>query len=124
MGAEAIGQLAQQIQHRPGCDHHQQLRQERLLCTQELRQESREEKDVFRIAGTEHERAAEQCAKARNRRCQRHFSTVGRLARLLPALPGEVEQVQRADDFQSAEQLFRRQQQSAQTQCRGAQQAD
>ncbi len=44
----------------------------------------------------------------------RHFGAVGRLARLLPALPGEVEQVQRADDFQGAEQLFRRQQQGAQ----------
>ncbi|MCY1451755.1 hypothetical protein D9M71_686360 [compost metagenome] len=49
---------------------------------------------------------------------------MGRLPRLLPALPRQVKQVQAADDFQRTEQLFRRQQQGAEAQGRGAEQAD
>ena len=76
MGAEAIGQFAQQVEQGPGRDHHQQLRQERLFGTQELRQEGGEEQDVFRVARAQHERTPEQCAKAWHRCCLWHFSAV------------------------------------------------
>ena len=124
MGAQAVGQLAAQVKQGPGDDHDQQLRQERLLCAEELGQEGGKEQDVLGIARPQYKGAPEQCTKARHGCRLGHFSGVGRLPGLLPALPGEVEQIQGADDFQGAEQLLRGQQQRAKAQGRGAQQAD
>ncbi|MNI62494.1 hypothetical protein D3C73_1178190 [compost metagenome] len=124
MSAKAVGELAQQVQHRPGGDHHQQLWQERLLGTEELRQERGKKQDVLGITGPQHERAPKQRPKARHGSGLGHLGAMGRLAGLLPALPGEIEQVQRAGDLQRAEQLFRGQQQGAQPQRGGAEQAD
>ena len=106
VGTQAIEQLAQQIEYRPGGDHDQQLRQECLLTVEELRKEGGKKQNVLGIAGAQYKRPAKQCAKARSRRAVRHFCRLGRLPRLLPALPGEVEQIRRADNLQQAEQLF------------------
>ena len=84
------------------------MRQERLLAAEKLRQERGEKQNVLGVAGAQYKRTAKQGAKARRARYRWDFGSVGRLPRLLPALPGQIKQVRRAKHFQGAEQLFRR----------------
>ncbi len=75
MGAESIGQFAQQVEHGPGGDHDQQLRQKGLLGTEKLRQEGSEKQDVFRVAGAQHKGPAKQRTKTRGGGHVRHVGT-------------------------------------------------
>ncbi len=101
--AQPVGQLAEQIEHGPGNDHHQQLWQQRLAGTEKLRQEGGKEEDVLWIAAAKDERPAEQPTEARGEGRALDLAGSGCLARLLPALPSQIEQVQRANQLECTE---------------------
>ena len=48
--AQAVGQLAEQVEDGPGRNHHQQLIKKRCVRVEKLRQEGGKEQDVFRVA--------------------------------------------------------------------------
>ncbi|MCY1449666.1 hypothetical protein D9M71_664180 [compost metagenome] len=91
---------------------------------EELRQEGGEEQEVLRVARTEAESLPEHAAEARVHRLLLGSARLAGNARFLPALPGEIEQVERTDHLEHAEQLLRGQQQGAEAEGRGAEQAD